>query len=87
MADLPKLTEKQQQFILRYAINGNNGAEAYRFAYNCEGSNEAGPRCWGRRNTFQKEMITFLSCISPDLSPRDPHLGLISRPAAQPLAQ
>jgi hypothetical protein len=41
MADLPKLTDKQQQFILRYAINGNNGAEAYRFAYNCEGSNEA----------------------------------------------
>lgn len=41
MTDLPKLTEKQQQFVLRYAINGNNGAEAYRFAYNCEGSNEA----------------------------------------------
>ena len=41
MADLPKLTEKQQQFVLRYAIYGNNGAEAYRFAYDCEGSNEA----------------------------------------------
>lgn len=40
MADLPKLTEKQQQFVLRYAINGNNGAEAYRFAYDCEGSSE-----------------------------------------------
>lgn len=41
MADLPKLTEKQQQFVLRYAINGNNGAEAYRFAYDCEESKEA----------------------------------------------
>lgn len=41
MADLPKLTDKQQQFVLRYTINGNNGAEAYRFAYDCEGSNEA----------------------------------------------
>jgi len=41
MAELPKLTDKQQQFVLRYAINGNNGAEAYRFAYDCEGSNEA----------------------------------------------
>lgn len=39
--DLPKLTEKQQQFVLRYAINGNNGAEAYRFAYDCTGSSEA----------------------------------------------
>ena len=53
----------------------------------CEGSNEVGPRCWARGNTYQKEMIAFLSCISPDLSPRDPHLGLISHPAAQPLAQ
>lgn len=41
MADLPTLTDKQQQFVLRYAINGNNGAEAYRFAYDCKGSNEA----------------------------------------------
>ena len=41
MTDLPKLTEKQQKFVLRYAINGNNGAEAYRFAYDCGGSSEA----------------------------------------------
>lgn len=41
MTELPQLTTKQQQFVLRYAINGNNGAEAYRFAYDCEGSNEA----------------------------------------------
>lgn len=41
MIDLPKLTQKQQQFVLRYAINGNNGAEAYRYSYDCEGSNEA----------------------------------------------
>ena len=41
MTELPKLTSKQQQFVLRYAINGNNGAEAYRFAYDCKGSNEA----------------------------------------------
>lgn len=31
-------------------------------------------------------MITFLSCVSPDLSPRAPHLGLISHPASQPPA-
>ena len=41
MTDLPKLTDKQQQFVLRYVINGNNGANAYRYAYNCEGSSEA----------------------------------------------
>ena len=41
MTDLPKLTDKQQKFVLKYAINGNNGADAYRFAYDCEGSSEA----------------------------------------------
>ncbi len=41
MSDLPSLTKKQQQFVMRYAVNGNNGTEAYRFAYNCEGSSEA----------------------------------------------
>lgn len=38
--NLPKLTPKQQQFVLRYCINGNNGADAYRYAYDCEGSKE-----------------------------------------------
>ena len=33
MADLPELTTKQQNFILRYLINGNNATEAYRSAY------------------------------------------------------
>ena len=41
MVELPKLTQKQQQFILRYTINGGNGTDAYRFAYDCAGSQEA----------------------------------------------
>lgn len=41
LEDLPKITEKQQKFVLRYLINDNNGAEAYRYAYDCEGSNSA----------------------------------------------
>jgi len=41
MTDLPKLTQKQQQFVLRYSLNNNNGAEAYRYAYDCQGSSEA----------------------------------------------
>ena len=36
--ELPKLTAKQQQFILKYLTNGNNGCDAYRFAYDCGGS-------------------------------------------------
>ena len=32
--DLPKLTDKQKIFVMRYVINGNNASEAYRFAYN-----------------------------------------------------
>lgn len=41
MTDLPTLTDRQQKFILRYLTNGHNGAEAYRFAYDCQGSSEA----------------------------------------------
>lgn len=33
--DLPKLTEKQQSFVLHYSINGNNASDAYRLAYDC----------------------------------------------------
>ena len=33
--ELPKLTEKQQTFVLHYSINGNNASEAYRCAYDC----------------------------------------------------
>ncbi len=33
--ELPKLTDKQQKFVLRYCINGNNASEAYRYAYDC----------------------------------------------------
>lgn len=33
--ELPKLTEKQQRFVLNYVTNGNNATEAYRAAYDC----------------------------------------------------
>ncbi len=36
MTDLPKLTSKQQAFVLRYLTNDNNASDAYRFAYDCE---------------------------------------------------
>lgn len=36
MTDLPKLTSKQQTFVLRYLTNDNNASEAYRFAYDCK---------------------------------------------------
>jgi phage terminase small subunit len=35
MTELPKLTAKQQKFVLNYAINGNNASEAYRQSYDC----------------------------------------------------
>lgn len=38
MSDLPKLTQKQQAFVMRYILNGFNASEAYRYAFNCEGS-------------------------------------------------
>ncbi len=37
MVELPKLTEKQQRFVLYYTINGGNATEAYKKSYNCEG--------------------------------------------------
>ena len=33
--ELPKLTDKQQKFVLKYIINGNNASDAYRYAYDC----------------------------------------------------
>lgn len=33
--NLPKLTYKQQKFVLRYIQNGGNASEAYRCAYDC----------------------------------------------------
>ena len=33
--ELPKLTPKQQTFVLHYTINGGNATEAYRQAYDC----------------------------------------------------
>ena len=36
MTELPKLTTKQQSFVLRYCINDNNASEAYRYAYDCK---------------------------------------------------
>ncbi len=42
MNELPKLTSKQQQFVLHYSINGNNASDAYRSAYDCDNmSNES----------------------------------------------
>ena len=41
MTELPKLTDKQQKFVLNYVINGGNATEAYRFAYDCQVSKEA----------------------------------------------
>jgi phage terminase small subunit len=40
MDKLPKLTEKQQTFLLRYFSNGNNASEAYRFAYASSGTDK-----------------------------------------------
>lgn len=36
MSELPKLTTKQQQFVLHYTINGGNATEAYQKSYNCK---------------------------------------------------
>ena len=33
--ELPELTDKQQKFVLKYIINGNNASDAYRYAYDC----------------------------------------------------
>ncbi len=33
--DLPKLTDKQQKFVLHFSINGGNATEAYRKSYDC----------------------------------------------------
>ena len=41
MTELPKLTDKQQKFVLNYVINGGNATEAYRQSYDCEESKEA----------------------------------------------
>lgn len=40
MADLPKLTEQQQNFVLQYLINGNNAREAYKKSYDCKNSKD-----------------------------------------------
>lgn len=34
--ELPKLTQKQNAFLQRYLINGNDASEAYRFAYDTQ---------------------------------------------------
>lgn len=36
--DLPKLSDKQQKFVLNYLTNGNNASEAYRQSYDCKKS-------------------------------------------------
>lgn len=40
MAELPKLTEQQQNFVLQYLINGNNAREAYKQSYDCKNSKD-----------------------------------------------
>lgn len=39
--DLPKLTQQQQKFLLRYFSNGKKASEAYRYAYNCENAKDS----------------------------------------------
>lgn len=34
--ELPKLTSKQQKFVLNYVINGGNATLAYKLSYDCE---------------------------------------------------
>lgn len=34
--DLPRLTDKQSQFLMRYFQNGRNASDAYRYAYNSD---------------------------------------------------
>lgn len=42
MSELPKLSTKQQNFVLQYIINDNNASDAYRAAYDCSNmSNES----------------------------------------------
>ncbi len=38
--DLPKLSSKQQKFVLFYLTNGNNASEAYRQSYDCKNSSK-----------------------------------------------
>ena len=38
--ELPKLTDKQQKFVLNYLTNGNNAREAYRQSYDCKKSSD-----------------------------------------------
>ncbi len=38
--ELPKLTAKQQTFILKYLTNGNNARVAYKQSYKCENSSD-----------------------------------------------
>lgn len=40
MDELPNLTPKQQKFVMRYAANGCNASDAYRFAYDCKNSTD-----------------------------------------------
>ena len=40
MIELPKLTDKQQKFVLNYVINGGNATEAYRQSYDCDSAKD-----------------------------------------------
>ena len=35
MTELPKLTDKQEKFVLNYITNSNNATDAYRKSYDC----------------------------------------------------
>ena len=69
MADLPELTTKQQNFILRYLINGNNATEAYRSAYD-----EAYRSAYDEAYRSAYELKTLAFSTNPLLVIRSPFL-------------
>lgn len=56
--ELPKITEQQTAFLMRYFQNGKNATEAYKHAYNCEGSSD---------NTITVEACRLLK--NPNITP------------------
>lgn len=55
---LPKLTKKQEKFVMRYFLNGKNASEAYRFAYDTDNM---------KSNTIWKEASQLLK--HPNVTP------------------
>ena len=40
MENLPKLTAKQEKFVMKYFLNDKNASDAYRFAYNSDATDK-----------------------------------------------